>query len=65
MLVLSRKLGEEIMFPGLNIVVQVVEVKRNGVVRLGIVAPKDVPVKRGELVPKSQDEPPDVTNKAA
>ncbi|MFT2612541.1 carbon storage regulator, partial [Escherichia coli] len=29
MLVLSRKLGEEIMFPGLNIVVQVVEVKRN------------------------------------
>lgn len=63
MLVLSRKIGEEIKFPGLDIVVQVVEVKRNGVVRLGVVAPKDVAIKRGELV---QNHPPDqVTGKAA
>ncbi len=48
MLVLSRKLHEKILFPGLNIAVQVVAVKP-GVVRLGIQAPPEVGVLREEL----------------
>src|SRR5262245_20204697 len=38
MLVLSRRLHERIQFPGLNITVQVVAIKR-GIVRIGIEAP--------------------------
>jgi carbon storage regulator len=48
MLVLTRKIGEQIVI-GDNIVVQVVEVTGNRV-RLGIVAPKNVAVKRQELL---------------
>ena len=48
MLVLSRKLGEKICI-GENIFVTVVDVER-GKVRLGIEAPRDVPILRGELV---------------
>lgn len=48
MLVLSRKLHEKIVFPGLGITVHVVAVKP-GVVRLGIEAPLDVAVLRSEL----------------
>jgi carbon storage regulator len=47
MLVLSRKLGESIVIDG-AIKVQVIEVKGN-VVRLGIDAPKEIPVHRSEL----------------
>ena len=47
MLVLSRKLGESIVIDG-AIKVQVIEVKGN-VVRLGIDAPKEIPIHRSEL----------------
>lgn len=49
MLVLSRKLGESIVING-NIIVTVVDIDRNKV-KLGIVAPKDVPVFRAEIAP--------------
>jgi two-component system, OmpR family, response regulator len=48
MLVLSRRTHEKILFPGLNITVEVVSIK-SGSVRLGITAPPEVPVLRGEL----------------
>lgn len=47
MLVLSRKKGEKIVV-GTNIEVTIVEI-RGDKVRLGIVAPKDVPVHREEV----------------
>jgi carbon storage regulator len=47
MLVLSRKTNESIVIDN-NIVVTVVEV-RGDKVRLGIVAPRDVPVHRDEV----------------
>ena len=50
MLVLSRKKGESIVIRG-NIVVTVVDL-RNGKVRLGVEAPKEVPVFRKELYDK-------------
>src|SRR3954465_10157682 len=49
MLVLSRKLGEKI-YIGDNICVTVVDIDR-GKIRLGISAPRDVPVYREELLP--------------
>ena len=49
MLVLSRRRNETIVLPGLGITVRVVRL--NGrTVRLGIEAPPDVKVVRGELV---------------
>lgn len=48
MLVLSRKLGEKICI-GENIFITVVDVER-GKVRLGIDAPRDVPIYRQELL---------------
>lgn len=50
MLVLSRKLNEEIRISE-NIVVRVIGIKGNQV-RLGIVAPAEVPVLREELMTK-------------
>lgn len=47
MLVLSRKKNESIVING-NITVTVVEIRRDKV-RLGIEAPKDVPVHRREV----------------
>jgi carbon storage regulator len=47
MLVLSRKLGEEIIING-DIVVKVTDIG-GGQVRLGITAPRDVPVLRSEI----------------
>lgn len=58
MLVLSRKLNQEIRI-GENIVVRVIGIKGNQV-RLGIVAPSEVPVLREELlakVPSSSRQP--------
>ena len=49
MLVVSRKVGEKIVI-GENIVVTVVEIDR-GKIRLGIEAPKNVPVYRQEIAP--------------
>ena len=48
MLVLSRKLGEKI-YIGENICITVVDIDR-GKIRLGIEAPRDVPIFRQELV---------------
>ena len=48
MLVLSRKLGEKI-FIGENICITVVDIDR-GKIRLGIEAPRDVPIFRQELL---------------
>lgn len=48
MLVLSRKVREQIRLPGLDVVVTVLEV-RGGKVRLGITAPDEVAVVREEL----------------
>jgi carbon storage regulator len=48
MLVLSRKIGEQIVVPQCKLVVTVIATKGN-VVRLGISAPDDVAVYREEL----------------
>ena len=49
MLVLTRKLGEEIVLPDQGVSIKVIDV-RGGRVRLGIVAPESVGVLRGELL---------------
>ena len=49
MLVLSRKLGEKI-YIGEKICITVVDIDR-GKIRLGIEAPRDVPIFRQELLP--------------
>lgn len=53
MLVLSRKVGEEIVIDG-DIVLTVVEVNGNRV-KIGIRAPRDKAVVRGELVGQGRD----------
>lgn len=54
MLVLSRKLGQSIEI-GEGIVVKIVDVQR-GKVRVGIEAPREVPVRRSELPPRNGGE---------
>ena len=49
MLVLSRKLNEQVLIDG-QITIEVLQIKGN-TVRLGITAPRDVKVLRGELKP--------------
>lgn len=49
MLVLSRKLGQKI-YIGDNVCITVVHIER-GKIRLGIEAPRDVPIVRQELLP--------------
>lgn len=53
MLVLSRKVGEEIVIAG-EIRVKVLSVRGNQV-RIGIVAPQDVAVDRGEIAERRQE----------
>src|SRR3954467_14416131 len=48
MLVLSRRLNEKILFPGIQASVQVVAIKP-GVVRLGVEAPPQVTILREEV----------------
>lgn len=55
MLVLSRKLGESIQI-GADITITIVDIDR-GKIRLGIEAPREVPVWRQELLPPKE---PDV-----
>jgi carbon storage regulator len=52
MLVLSRRCGEAIVLPGLDLTVRVVAIK-GGVVRLGIDAPQDIRIVREELLAHS------------
>jgi carbon storage regulator len=60
MLVLTRHPGESIVI-GVNIVVKILEV-HGSVVRIGIDAPRDVPVRRSELEiyqpPSTREEEP-------
>ncbi len=51
MLVLSRRLKEKIVFPDLNITVQVLSVKGRAI-RLGIEAPRHVSIHREEVLRK-------------
>ena len=63
MLVLSRKAGEEIVIDG-NIRVVIVALQ-NGRVRIGIDAPRDVHIVRGELDAISEDiVPPAIADRA-
>ena len=57
MLVLSRKLGEKIYIND-NICITVVDIDR-GKIRLGIEAPRDVPIFRKELLPPQSQTKPD------
>lgn len=52
-LVLTRRLRESIVIPGLNVTIRVVAMK-GGTVRIGIEAPPDVPIMRGELLEQSE-----------
>ena len=52
MLVLSRRLNEKVVLPGLNITIHVTAVNGN-VVRLGIEAPPDVTIVREELLTRT------------
>ena len=54
MLVLSRKLGEKI-YIGENVCITVVDIDR-GKIRLGIEAPRDVPIYRQVLLPSTGGE---------
>jgi carbon storage regulator CsrA len=54
MLVLSRRVNEKIVFPGLDVTVQVVNIKANAV-RLGVTAPPDVTVLRAEVPDRSAE----------
>ena len=56
MLVLSRKLGEKIVI-GDNICITLVDIDR-GKVRVGIEAPREVPIYRAELLPLKNDPKP-------
>ena len=49
MLVLTRRLHQSIVLPGLNVTIRVVAAKEDRI-RLGIEAPKDIPVMREELL---------------
>ncbi|MEM7784652.1 MAG: carbon storage regulator [Planctomycetota bacterium] len=64
MLVLSRRVGEEILFPGLGITLEVVEIGKNSA-RIGIDAPEDIRILRGELLgkvdPMSRPEKPGIS----
>jgi carbon storage regulator len=56
MLVLSRKLGEKIYISD-NICITIVDIDR-GKIRLGIEAPRDVPIFRQELLTDRKDATP-------
>ena len=59
MLVLSRKINEEIVI-GENVKITVLQIKGNSI-RLGIDAPKDIRIVRGELPPVSDPQMAGVT----
>lgn len=54
MLVLSRKVGEEIVMPEQGVVVTVVSVRGNRV-RIGVTAPRGVSIYRKEIDPREEE----------
>jgi carbon storage regulator CsrA len=64
MLVLSRRPDEKILLPSVRTTIQVVSVK-GSVVRLGIEAPPDITVLRGELQPRTPERRPDAPTSAS
>src|SRR5207249_4369672 len=56
MLVLSRRPGQRILFPTLDLSVQVLATK-GSTVRLGIEGPRDVSVVREEIAPAKETKP--------
>lgn len=54
MLVLTRKLGEEIVIPSLDVTIRLVEI-RGDKVRLGVEAPTEVAVHRREVWDRIQE----------
>lgn len=60
MLVLSRKLGESI-YIGDDVCIKVVDIDR-GKIRIGIEAPKDMPIYRQEMLPA--DHPMSLANRS-
>ena len=49
MLVLSRRRGESLVIAEGEIIVTIVDVRSDGSVRIGVTAPKDIPVHRAEI----------------
>jgi carbon storage regulator CsrA len=58
MLVLSRRKNEEILLPDLQLTITVIKVKGKAV-SLGVSAPRDVRIIRGELSPFEPEEEPE------
>jgi carbon storage regulator CsrA len=56
MLVLCRKLDEDIIIPGIGLTIKLVEVQKNGIVRLGFKGPRNVEVVRRELCVNHRDQ---------
>ena len=55
MLVITRKIGQQIVLPGCGVTIDVVRVTK-GQVRLGIDAPSDVPIHRSEVLDRIRRE---------
>jgi carbon storage regulator len=53
MLVLTRKIGQKIRIPEMNVLIKVVEIREERV-RLGIKAPESIRILRGELLGQSE-----------
>jgi carbon storage regulator len=53
-LVLTRRQGEDILFPELDIVVRVIKVRGKSI-SIGIDAPEEIRIARGELAPLSKE----------
>lgn len=58
MLVLTRKEGEKILI-GDNVVLEVIGIK-GSTMRIGITAPRDLPIVRSELKEETKPEPDDL-----
>lgn len=54
MLVVTRRVGDRIVIPKAGIEIVVTKVLPNGQVRIGVEAPKDVEIYRGELARQLQ-----------
>ena len=55
MLILERKMGERFRI-GKDIWVSVIERRRDGKIKIGIEAPKDIPIVREELIQRESRE---------